>query len=131
MDPPYGDHVHTPTIPPASVLSAYSPDYVREMGRAIREGARVLAPGGVLALYCCDVWDARRGFAPVGLQLLAQVADVLDLVDVVCVVRHNRTLELGNYHKAARDQNFYLRGFNYLLLGRKPVPPPARPRRRR
>lgn len=132
MDPPYGDHIRY-SDDPACIgrLSAYSPDYVREMGRAIREGARVLAPSGVLALYCCDVWDARRGFAPVGLQLLAQMADVLDLVDVVCVVRHNRTLELGNYHKAAREQNFYLRGFNYLLLGRKPAPPPPRPRRRR
>jgi DNA modification methylase len=122
MDPPYGDHIHYSDDPKCiGKLSAYGPEYVREMGRAIREGVRVLVPGGVLAVYCCDVWDARRGFAPVGLQLLAQMADVVDLVDVVSVVRHNKTLEMGNYHKAARDQNFYLRGFNYLLLGRKPA----------
>lgn len=129
MDPPYGDHLDYSDDPRCiGKLSAYEPGYVREMGRAIREAARVLRAGGVLALYCCDVWDARRGFAPVGLQLLAQVADVCDLVDVIAVVRHNRTLEQGNYHKAAREQNFFLRGFNYLFLARKPAPPPAQGR---
>ena len=133
MDPPYGDHIHYSDDPKCiGKLSAYEPAYVREMGRAIGEAHRVLCAGGVLALYCCDVWDARRGFAPVGLQLLAQIADRFDLIDVVCVVRHNRTLEMGNYHKAAAEQNFYLRGFSYLLLGRKPAAPArSRPRRRR
>lgn len=124
MDPPYGDHIHYSDDPAClGKLSAYEPAYVREMGRAIREGARVLRPGGVLALYCCDVWDARRGFAPVGLQLVAQMADVVELLDIVCVVRHNRSLSEGSHHKAARERNFFLRGFNYLFLGAKPVKP--------
>jgi hypothetical protein len=32
-------------------------------------------------------------------------------VDVVAVVRHNKTLEMGNYRKAAEEGNFFLRGF--------------------
>jgi hypothetical protein len=39
---------------------------------------------------------------------------------VVAVVRHNRTLDFGNYRKAAEEQNFFLRGFNYLFIARKP-----------
>ena len=43
-------------------------------------------------------------------------------IDMVAVVRHNRTLEQGNYRKAADEQGFFLRGFNYLLLFRKRAP---------
>ena len=42
-----------------------------------------------------------------------------DMLDIVAVTRHNRTLEMGNYRKAADDGGFFLRGFNYLLLLRK------------
>jgi adenine-specific DNA-methyltransferase len=87
----------------------------------LREGARVLRPEGVLGLYVCDSFDKKRGFAPVGFALFDQLAQLLDPVDTVCVVRHNRTLELGNYRKAAEEQNFFLRGFNYLFIARKPA----------
>ena len=120
MDPPYGDHVRYSDEPDCiGRLSAYEPRYVREMGRAIREAWRVLRAGGHLALYCADVWDKQRGFAPVGLQLCAQIAEVFDLVDVVSVVRHNKALEQGSHHRAAAEGGFMLRGFNYLFLGRK------------
>jgi hypothetical protein len=29
---------------------------------------------------------------------------------------------MGNYRKAADEGNFFLRGFNYLLIFRKPQP---------
>jgi hypothetical protein len=37
-------------------------------------------------------------------------------LDVVAVVRHSRTLGLGNYRQAADEAGFFLRGFSYLLL---------------
>ena len=44
-------------------------------------------------------------------------------VDVISIVRHNKTLEMGNYRKAAEEGNFFLRGFNYLfILWKKPLP---------
>jgi adenine-specific DNA-methyltransferase len=48
-------------------------------------------------------------------------------------VRHNKTLEMGNYRKAAHEGNFFLRGFNYLFIVRKPeaAPDAAPPRRDR
>jgi adenine-specific DNA-methyltransferase len=46
----------------------------------------------------------------------------------VSVVRHNKSLELGNYRKAAEEGNFFLRGFNYLFIAQRrdnrPVPKP-------
>jgi hypothetical protein len=35
------------------------------------------------------------------------------------VVRHNRTLKMGNFHRTADEGNFYLRGFNHLFIMRK------------
>ncbi len=120
VDPPYGDHIAYSDDPKCiGKLSAYDPTYYREMGKVFREAHRVLAKGGTLATYVCDAFDRKRGFAPVGGQLLAAIAASFELLDVVCVVRHNKTLDMGNYRRAAEEGNFYLRGFNYLILARK------------
>jgi ubiquinone/menaquinone biosynthesis C-methylase UbiE len=90
------------------------------MHRAIREASRVLEPGGHLGLYVCDYFEKKKGFAPVGFQLFVSIAEVFSIVDVVSVVRHNKSLEMGNYRKAAEEGNFFLRGFNYLFIAQKP-----------
>lgn len=121
MDPPYGDHIHYSDDEDCiGRLSAYDPAYYRAMHRAIREAARVLRPGGHLGLYVCDYFEKKKGFSPVGFQLFVSVAEVFDVADIVSVVRHNKTLEMGNYRKAAEEGSFFLRGFNYLFIGRKP-----------
>jgi len=55
------------------------------------------------------------------LALFDQLAQLFEPIDTIAVVRHNRTLTQGNYHKAAETQNFFLRGFNYLFILRKPL----------
>jgi len=129
MDPPYGDHIHYSDEPSCiGKLSAYDPKYFQAMHRAIREASRILKPGGILGLYVCDYFEKKKGFAPVGFQLFVSIAEALAIVDIVTVVRHNKSLELGNYRKAAEEGNFFLRGFNYLFIaekrgGQKELPP--------
>ena len=61
-----------------------------------------------------------EGFHPIGFELFGRMQKVgLEPVDIVSVVRHNKTLEMGNYRRAAEEGNFFLRGFNYLFIMRK------------
>lgn len=129
MDPPYGDHIrYSDEKECIGALSAYDPAYFRAMHRAIRESARILRPGGGFALYVCDYFEKKKGFSPVGFNLFVSIAEAFEIVDVVSVVRHNKSLDMGNYRKAADEGGFLLRGFNYLFLGRKPEG--GKPRRR-
>jgi adenine-specific DNA-methyltransferase len=121
IDPPYGDHIAYSDDPRCiGKLSPFREDYYRELSRVFDEAARVLRPGGTLAVYVCDFFNKKQGFAPVGFGLFDQLAQRFEPIDTIAVVRHNRTLDLGNYRKAAEEQNFFLRGFNYLFVVRKP-----------
>ena len=122
MDPPYGDHIdYSNEKECIGKLSAYDPRYYQAMHRAIREAHRVLVLGGTFALYVCDYYEKKKGLAPVGFQLFMSIAESFAIRDIVSVVRHNKSLEMGNYRKAAEEGNFFLRGFNYLFLAEKMV----------
>ena len=120
VDPPYGDHIEYSNDPACiGKLSPFDPAYYTALGGVFKEARRVLKPGGVLGVYVCDFFNKREGYAPVGFALFDQLAQLFEPIDTIAVVRHNSTLERGNYHKAAEEQNFFLRGFNYLFLVRK------------
>jgi DNA modification methylase len=122
MDPPYGDHIDYSDDPECiGKLSAYSDAYYHAMHGVFREAGRVLKPGGVLGVYVCDYFEKKKGFAPVGFRLFASLASMFEVADVVAVVRHNKSLQMGNFHMAAESGNFFLRGFNYLFIVRKPT----------
>jgi hypothetical protein len=61
-------------------------------------------------------------FMPIGFELVARLRTRFTPIDLVAVVRQNQKLDRGNWHKAAEEGNFFLRGFNYLLLFRKAKP---------
>jgi DNA modification methylase len=131
MDPPYGDHIDYSDDPKCiGKISAYEPAFYQAMRGALEEATRVLRPGGVLAVYVCDYFERKKGLAPVGFGLFSILTMSLEPIDIVAVVRHNKDLQKGNHHQAAARDNFFLRGFNYLLLARKPEAPAPRQRRR-
>lgn len=120
MDPPYGDNIHYSDDPGCiGLLSALEPGYFHEMEKVIKESFRILKPKKHMALYVCDFHSKKKGFVPVGFMLYQTLASQYSTVDIIAVTRHNRTLNMGNYRKAAEDGNFFLRGFNYLFIMKK------------
>jgi DNA modification methylase len=135
IDPPYSTHLdYGPDPRDIGKLDAGGGDYYRAMEQVIAEIHRVLKPAGHAGLYVSDSYvhggsPGKGTFHPLGFELFERMrAAGLEPVDVVAVVRHNKTLEMGNYRRAAEEGNFFLRGFNYLFIMRKNKPEqPGRP----
>jgi len=120
VDPPYSTHLDYGDDPrDIGKLDAASGEYHQAMEKVIEEIHRVLRPGGHMALYVCDSYVHGKGLYPLGFDLFAMMRKKLEPVDIVAVTRHNKTLQMGNYRKAADEQNYFLRGFNYLFIMRK------------
>lgn len=138
LDPPYSTHIEYSEDPDdIGRLDAADPSgaYYQAMDRVIAEVHRVLRDRRYMAVYVSDSWRKRKGgdpgsgagvFMPIGFELFALLRRRFKPVDVICVVRQNRKLARGNWHKAAEEGNFFLRGFNYLLIMKKEDP--GRPR---
>jgi len=122
MDPPYADNLEYSDDPRCIGKLKADGRYQRAMRLVLDECARVLTDAGVLAIYVCDVYQKKRGFYPLGFELFEMARKHFIPIDIVAVTRHNRTLEMGNYRKAADEGDFFLRGFNYLLLFRRRPP---------
>jgi adenine-specific DNA-methyltransferase len=121
IDPPYSTHLeYGPDPRDIGKLDAAGGKYYEAMEQVIREIHRVLKPGRHMALYVSDSFVKGKGFYPLGFELFAILRKYLEPVDIVSVVRHNKTLEMGNYRRAAEEGNFFLRGFNYLFIMTKP-----------
>mgnify|MGYP000302158973 CR=1 FL=1 len=118
MDPPYADNLEYSDDPRCIGKLKATGDYQKAMKAVLAESARVLKKDRVLAIYVCDVFQKDRGFFPLGFELFSLAQQHFTPLDVVSVVRHNKTLEASNYRRAADDGGFFLRGFNYLMLFR-------------
>lgn len=134
LDPPYSTHVVYSEDPRCiGKLDAGGDDrgvrYFEAMERVIGECARILKPDRCMALYVSDSYRKGTGhharsprgtLIPLGFELFRMLRRHFAPVDIVCVVRHNNKLDRGNFRRAAEEENFFLRGFNYLFIMRKP-----------
>ena len=100
-------------------LDAAGGEYYTVMELVIAEIHRVLKPGRHMSLYVSDSFVKGKGFYPIGFELFDRLRKRFDPIDIIAVARHNKTLDMGNYRKAAEEGNFFLRGFNYLFIMRK------------
>jgi DNA modification methylase len=122
IDPPYGTHLDYGDDPRdiGKLDVAKGPQYYDAMEQVFREILRVLKPGKHMGLYVSDSYVHGKGFFPIGFELFGRMRKAgLEAIDIVSVVRHNKTLEMGNYRRAAEEGNFFLRGFNYLFIMQK------------
>ncbi len=129
IDPPYSTHIQYSDDPESiGSLDAGGADggaaYYGAMETVIDEIHRVMRNRRYMGLYVSDSWRKRKGapggqFMPIGFELFAILRRRFKPIDIVCVARQNQKLLRGNWRKAAEEQNFFLRGFNYLLIMKK------------
>ena len=120
VDPPYSTHVdYGPDTRCIGKLDAGESAYYAAMGQVVNEIDRILKPGGYMALYVCDSFRKGKSFSPIGFELYSILRRHFETVEIVAVVRHNSDLLRRNFHTAAEEGNYFLRGFNYLFIMRK------------
>lgn len=120
VDPPYSTHLEYSNDPACiGKLDAHGAAYYEAMEQVIREIYRILRPQRYMALYVSDSYQKQLSFAPIGFRLFAILERCFAPVDIVAVVRHNRTLKRRHYHAEAVKGNYFLRGFNYLFIMKK------------
>ncbi len=127
IDPPYSTHVDYSDDPRcigkldagASAENGQLNTYYHSMRDVFAQCYRVLKPRRYLALYVSDSFKKGKPFMPVGFDLFALLRRQFTPVDIIAVVRHNQKLKRGNWHAAAVEGNFFLRGFNYLMIMKK------------
>lgn len=120
IDPPYSTHLdYGPDPRDIGKLDAADGKYYEAMDQVFKEIARILKPSAYMGLYVSDSYVHGKAFHPIGFELFVRLRQYLTPVDIVAVTRHNKTLQMGNYRKAAEEGNFFLRGFNYLFIMQK------------
>ncbi|MEW6072297.1 MAG: DNA methyltransferase [Planctomycetota bacterium] len=120
LDPPYSTHIeYSSSGASLEGLSAYEPAYFAALDGAFAEVKRCLRDQRYLAVYVSDTWKKKRGFVGLGVRLAVLLERRFRPVDHIAVVRGNRKLETPRFHRAAAEGNFFLRGFNHLLVFKK------------
>jgi len=68
-----------------------------------------------------DQW-VKRKFTPVGFKIYEMLTEKVKFepIDIICVVRRNQSSNTRIWHYRAQKFNFFLRGFKYLILVKKP-----------
>src|SRR5581483_9547392 len=121
IDSPYGDNIDYNDQPGnIGKISAETDLFYEELDKVMAECYRVLKPGKTLGWLIGDQW-VKKKFTPVGFRIYEQLVRHFDTIDIVCVVRRSQTSNTGIWHNRALRFNFYLRGFKYLFIMKKPV----------
>lgn len=122
IDSPYGDNVSY-SDEPADIgkISAEDPKFYDELEKVAREIFRVLKSGKVVGWLIGDQW-VKKKFTPVGFKIYEMLTERVGFepLDVVCVARRNQSSNTFVWHYRAKKFNFFLRGFKYLILVKKP-----------
>ncbi|HMB00810.1 MAG TPA: DNA methylase, partial [Spirochaetota bacterium] len=115
------DHIHYSGEPEClGNISAFDSRFYRKFKQIAAECSRVLKKNKFLTLYICDFFKKKKGFSPTGFKLFKIFSKYFKPIDIIAVTRHNNDLQKNNFRKAAVENNFFLRGFNYLFIFKKP-----------
>lgn len=122
MDPPYSTHIEYSTHQKCiGKLDALDGSYYKAMEEVFDESYRILKDKRYMAVYVSDSYRKKKPFCPIGFELFNLLRAKFKPVDIISVVRHNRTLKRNHWHTAAIEGNYFLRGFNYLFIMKKEI----------
>ena len=120
IDSPYGDNIKY-NDHPANIgnISSETEKFYEELEKVVCESHRVLKPGKVLGWLIGDQYVKKR-FTPVGFNIHQLLCKYFDTIDIVRVPHRSQTSNTGIWYNRALRFNFYLRGFKYLFIMKKP-----------
>ncbi len=120
IDSPYGDNIRYNEHPDnIGKISSESELFYDKLETVMKHAKRILKEGKVLAWLIGDQW-VKDEFTPVGLKTYERLCRHFEPVDIVCVTRKGQSSNTGLWYNRARRHNFFLRGFKYLIIVRKP-----------
>ncbi len=120
IDSPYGDNIdYNDQTANIGRISAETDEFYDELEKVMIECKRVMKPGKVIGWVIGDQW-VKKKFTPVGFRVYAKLARHFEPVDIISLVRRGQTSNTGVWYGRALRFNFYLRGFKYLFIMRKP-----------
>jgi len=120
IDSPYGDNVNY-SDNPADIgkISAEDEKFYEELEKVAKEIYRILKPEKVMGWLIGDQW-VKRKFTPVGFKVYNMLTKYFEPIDIISVVRRGQSSHTGVWHYRAKKFNFFLRGFKYLIIVKKP-----------
>lgn len=125
VDSPYGDNIRYNDHPDCiGKVSSETETFYEELEKVMKECRRVLKPGKVIGWLIGDQW-VKKKFTPVGFKVYERLSKYFETVDVICVVRRGQASHTALWYNRARRFNFFLRGFKYLFIMRKPSEKPV------
>jgi DNA modification methylase len=121
IDSPYGDNINYNDHPGnIGKISAETNQFYEELDKVMAECYRVLKPGKVLGWLIGDQW-VKKKFTPVGFRVYESLCKYFETLDIVSIARRSQISNTEIWHSRALRFNFYLRGFKYLFIMRKPA----------
>ena len=120
IDSPYGDNIRYNEHPGCiGKISSEAERFYDELEKVMSESHRILKEGKVLGWLIGDQW-VKNKFTPVGLKVYNRLCKYFEPLDIISVARRGQSSHTGLWFNRARRFNFFLRGFKYLLIMRKP-----------
>ena len=120
IDSPYSDNIRYNKHPDnIGNISCENEDFFIELEKVAKEAHRILKPNKYIAWLIGDHWRKKSGFIPVGFKIYTILEKNFKPVDIIAVSRHNQTSNTPLWHERAKQHNFYLRGFKYLIIMQK------------
>jgi DNA modification methylase len=119
IDSPYSDNIKYNDHPDnIGNISCEDFNFFIQIENIAKEIHRILKNDKYMAWLIGDQAKNKK-FTPVGFKLYDILIKYFKPIDVISVVRRNQSSNTNVWHYRAKQYNFFLRGFKYLLIMKK------------